>query len=155
MSAWIVSKRHIDALVTAALPFKLRWRRDEVNKELTHERGEVWGPGAISEHKRAWSELDLSTAGRTGAMLWNENHLSVNHRYNENETEDPYVFAKYPRKLTLPAVVKALDCYEYQSCEHPDWEDSEARRFCRALREAILDKLVAGEEYEAAPWGID
>ena len=157
MSAWIVSKKHIDALITAALPYKLRWKMDDTDPELTHQRGEPWGPGAITEHRRKWTELTQDTAGRTGAMLWNENHLSVNHRYNEDETEDPYLFEKYtgPIKLSIPAVVRSLDRYEHQSCEHPEWEHSEALRFCRAFRERLLDELVKGEKYESAPWGIN
>lgn len=163
MSAWIVSKKHIDAMVTFALDAgpgrsKLRWRMDETDPELTHAKGSAWGPGCHMEFKRAWCELTPESAGRVGAMLWAENYRSVNHRYNEDETEDPYQFERYngPVKLTPRAMVKLLDCYEYQSCEHPEWEDSEAHRFCLALRRRILSQIVERHaEYESAPWGID
>jgi hypothetical protein len=49
------------------------------------------------------------------------------------------------------AVFKALDCYEYQSCEHAEWEDSEAKSFCDALRKRAGTKVPG---YEEAPWEV-
>lgn len=49
-------------------------------------------------------------------------------------------------------VAKALDCYEHQACEHPGWEASPARAFCRTLRKALTQALPG---YDGAPWGIE
>ena len=48
--------------------------------------------------------------------------------------------------------LKALDCYEYQSCEHPEWETSEAFEFCRAMRNLLIGCLPG---YDAAQWEWD
>jgi hypothetical protein len=55
-----------------------------------------------------------------------------------------------PRKL--PDAIQALKliaCYEYQSCEHPEWPKSDAKDFCDSLTRALV-RVVPG--YDAAPW---
>ncbi len=54
--------------------------------------------------------------------------------------------------VSAAELAKGIANYEYQSCEHPEWEGSEAHAFCRALKEEILASLPG---YEDAPWGWD
>jgi hypothetical protein len=46
------------------------------------------------------------------------------------------------RQLPLPRLAGALWCYEYQSCEHPGWEQSAAYKHCQALRNQLLRILA-------------
>lgn len=123
MSAWIVSKPHIDYLVMIATSIGDR--------------------GASIEQRN-----------RIGQVLWTENARSVAYRYSaapSSEVEDydhafPGVEAFEPVKG-----LKLIDCYEYQSCEHPEWSDSEAKRICAQLRSICIRRLAG---YDAAPWGI-
>jgi hypothetical protein len=152
MSAFIVDKAHIDALIQAGIrsgspargSYTLRWRVGE-NPEWT---GDYEGYSVkLREQTR---ELTRHTQDRVGAMLWNENRRSVDHRYDEANDREVYRFA--PSKVTTPvAILKALDCYEYQSCEHDGWETSEAHAFCAALRRAMIHALPG---YEDAAWEI-
>ena len=156
MSAFMVCDTHIDALITAGLEMvgshTLRWMAPaEVPAEGTHQRGEPWGPTAIEEYQRRKRELTRETAGRVGAMLLAENALSVQHRYDSDEPEEPYLCTRFSRPLTPVQVLKAIDCFEYQSCEHPEWKDSEAHAFCQALRGAMIDRLPG---YDEADWEI-
>lgn len=136
MSAFVVSKEHIDALVTAGLEFgrpygPMRW---------------YWGNPARS------NELRAETAGQVGAMLWAENQRSVNFRYTEDEIEEPYQFERMPGTPIPPVIVlKALQCFEYQACESDDWRETEAYAFCQALRKRAISRLGG---YDAAPWEI-
>jgi hypothetical protein len=57
---------------------------------------------------------------------------------------------------------KLLGCYDYQACEHPEYDDSLAKLLCDAgMRriEAQLGKtqkeVEATAEWDQAPWGID
>lgn len=134
MSAWVVSKRHIDAMVQAGLETA---RRD--GGEFTYYHGT----------RRC--ELDGDSADRVGAMLWEENKRSVDYRYSETNEREPYTFQRRP-SLAPVVILKALDCYEYQSCEHDAWNTSEARAYCEALRKALISELPG---YNAAPWGLD
>ena len=125
MSAWIVSKKHIDLLVGAALAHGLAGRRD--------------------------------TADELGAALWEENYASVNYRYADCSGRDLQLCPSYHYDPSTPTsdpvvLLKQLDCYEYQTCEHQGWLDSRARQLCSALRSAAIHSLPG---YKAAPWGID
>jgi hypothetical protein len=130
MSAWIVTKAHIDALVQA----------------LTVE-----------------GLVPVSDATKTGQMLWDENYASINARYRETEKAPRYKFKGVEAPLHDAAIVRQARCYDYQTCEHAEWEGSEARRLVDALV-AKLEARNGGEDfdraYEAAskcrlPWGID
>jgi hypothetical protein len=131
MSAWIVTKDHIDVLVQAI----------------------------IVEHGGNFD----TTADNLGQMLWNENHESVNARYREDTETLGYAFVGMEAPLDPVVVLKAINCYDYQSCEHDGWEGSEAKFLMDWLRERLAPKaglLSADAVYELrayseAPWGID
>ena len=168
MSAFIVNKTHLDYLITAGLRYgkkhgTLSWLApaEEEPTEPTHQRGEPWGPGAVAHATTRRRELTHETADRVGAVLAAENRRSVDHRYDENELEDFYTFTRYPGsgdrnsanrpRLESVQVLKAIACYTYQSCEHPEWEASEAFAFCDALRDAAIWTLPG---FENAAWEI-
>lgn len=94
--------------------------------------------------------LQPSTAEQVGAMLLAENQRSVNYRYNEHEIEEPYTHG--PSSLRSPVeILFAIACYEYQSCETPDWEQSEAAAFCRVQRLQMIHQLPGYAEAQAWP----
>ena len=45
----------------------------------------------------------------------------------------------------------AINCYEYQACEHPGWKASEARSFCEALTARMIHMLPG---YGNGPWEV-
>lgn len=91
--------------------------------------------------------------------LARENRRSVASRYNEAEEPMP----AHPRAFPIVRVrdvssvaraIKALDCYEYQACEHDGWAASEVAAWCSQLRRALVRRIPGFEAaYEAAPWG--
>ena len=88
---------------------------------------------------------------RLAVELWNANAKSVAFRYEEPpllvETWDGgAVGQRDPVQL-----LKAIHCYEYQSCEPPDWDGSRVEKFCRRL-ESFAMRDVPG--YNDAEWGI-
>lgn len=131
MSAWIVDKVHIDAMVQVALdsgtgmPFS--WYHENERHQLT-----------------------INTKDTVGSMLWRENHMSVNARYDENTDTPAYRFER-TQEFSPVQMLKAIDCYEYQSCEHDGWEASSAKAFCTELRAALINRLPG---YDDAPWGL-
>lgn len=162
MSAYIVNDNHIHALVTAALETNnygpLRWFAPETEEpagEADYEAGQPWGPTAIETANRRGRTLTHANASEVGLMLLAQNYASVNFRYAEKDDDFPmYRFRELPG---IPSrhpvtVLKALDGYEYQACETPDWEETEAHAFCQALRKRMIHKLPG---YDDAPWSID
>lgn len=159
MSAFVVDKAHIDAMVRAGLMysrFGLRWFAVEYGSDEF-------------DLQRDTRQLEHGTADQVGGMLVAENVVSVAHRYSpagrigegwEDNLDlpgpvDKYYVERYSYPVMggrVPSPVEALkliDCYEYQSCEHDGWRDSEAKRFCEALRSALIGALPG---YEDAPW---
>lgn len=105
MSAWIVTARHIDFVVTALLSAEI-----------------------VDEHRFA---RDPSALGR---YLWEENHASVSARYNAQEPRPAYRYSQLTlpdltTDLGLRYTRNALASYEYQSSEHAAWKESRARRW--------------------------
>ena len=128
MSAFVVSDRHIDALLTWVIN--------------TPEYG-------------APQKLDGMTVydqpGLIGQLLVDENHRSVNHRYDEKDNHK-YKFNRYPRTLTPVEVIKACDCLIYQSCETDNWKVSRAYKIIRDIRESAINALPGMED---AAWEIE
>jgi len=140
MSAWIVSKKHIDALVT--------WAVDH-NIVVTRKDGRLH---PIS------GNLD-----NIGQNLWKENFRSVNSRYGERGKTPSYVFS--PKYATDMVIFKNIGCYDYQTCEHSTYEDSFAFAFVEAVLKKLDEKGYShgkikasadlSNQYDNAPWGID
>lgn len=159
MSAFIVGQDHIDFLVTAAIAlgtdggYGLYWQQD---MNLT----------GFGSHVR----VGLDNANEFGAMLWSENITSVRARYPHDEYSElpgpvptPFAFEYEYRRFALPygdtwhdlttiaQVLKAIDCYVYQSCEHPTWVGSRAEQACDALRAGYIKRIP---DYEDAEWEV-
>lgn len=151
MSAWIVSTRHIDALVQAA------------SRPGRYGLGPLqfaYAPNAPEDHEQLTTRC--TNADEIGRMLLIENVASVAYRYPDDTCDElPGPTAKtppneyhyrHPGEFSAVEILKAIDCYEYQSCEHPAWRYSQAYAFCAALRDRVIRQLPG---YDDAPWGID
>lgn len=119
MSAFIVGKKHIDALLTFA------------NKHRSH-----FGQFGDSDNTD-----DLT---KVGNILLAENYRSVNFRYRESEPyENDYVFDFYPRTVTPVEALKGCSCFDYQACETEDYEESDAALIIRGIRDTAI-RLLPG-----------
>lgn len=126
MSAWFVSKAHIDALVTYALDHAIRPKPD-------------------------------GTA--LGRLLWEENAKSLRYRYSDADKAwdlaDAQTYVFRPAYVSSVDVFKAAQSYDYQSCEHPEWPTSDAKRIVDVIQASILLRLGATEKELTAfgPYG--
>jgi hypothetical protein len=136
MSAFLVSQNHINAIVSFA---------------AAH-----CGP------------TDIAMA----AVLTAENVRSLAYRYSdigeERALASSYVFepvnlaslVEGKRKPAVAAIatqiVKACDCFDYQACETPDYETTQAARFVAMVRNRALAMGGKGKGtlYEAARWEV-
>lgn len=182
MSAWIVSKEHVDLLVQAAVagPTDGSWRR--VGGE-----GFSWFHDGVRHRVCPGAEpgdesgrLELVSPSVLGQRLVDECVASVHGRYPDSDPDagelpgpldayymGPYIFepvvvsraisllsmrAVIDPPASIAVIAKQISCYEYQSCEHAEWHESEAKAFCSSLREGLLASLPG---YSDAPWGFD
>lgn len=155
MSAFICDKAHIVYLVTAAM-----------SRSLNHYGSFSWYfPDATQPCGKQRGELacnDYEKAAEIANMLWRENIKSVSYRY-PGESSDTlpgpvggnFVITERDICVFHPPidpvqVLKSCDCYGYQTCEHPEWESSEAYAFIDSLRHHAWSSLPG---YDAANWG--
>lgn len=145
MSAYIVSENHIIYLVAAALSRRIN--------QGSHGKFTWW-----NKEPKEISHYDRESAAAFASELWQENVKSVNHRYPKDQA-DLSLFTITPNKLDdmLSAwdfepvqVLKAISCLAYQSCEHPEWETSNAHAFLEGLKNAAIASLIG---YSDAAWG--
>ena len=138
MSAFICSDNHISAIV--------RW--------ATRNNVSIWY-GNPSRSLRAGG--DLSRSLRTGDeqelvdILYAENVKSVNYRYRGGDPTTGCVYDPTSPILAPVAVIKAVQSLEYQSCEHPGWETSDAKEILQAIQSEAIRRLPG---YELAEWSI-
>lgn len=137
MSCWMVSKTHIDALVTAAVRLDV-----------------MPGIDALSPENSILTPSDL------GRWLWLANAASVKARYPNGWQDmlpdggEAALEAYSWRQVTFEPVtlLKAVHCLRYQSCDISvyagTWQDRTTRRI-----EAAIIRTLPG--YDAAPWGLD
>jgi hypothetical protein len=97
-------------------------------------------------------------------LLVAENIRSLEARYpgrdfleEWKEEAAKYKFKPTERNDDATLVVKCCDCFNYQSCETDDYDETEAARYVSAVRAAALAAggKRDGAEYDALPWGID
>ncbi len=154
MSAYMIDRDHVRYLVEAALTIPgrncqhshLTWIWGVDRQANTYERGELY-PG---DHKRA---------AEVGQMLWDECHTSVCYRYPDGDLPGPcdqdftyreHRSTMHRERIEPVQTIKACDCYQYQSCEHPGWDTSQAKAFIDALRSEAWRSLPG---YDDAEWG--
>lgn len=133
MSCFIVSDDHISAIIAAA---------------------HMYVPGAIARLaalRTVTIDDDYTGAGK---ILLRENIASFRHRYSNSDPASVQSTYRYTAPTRYPSVVGALkliQCYRYQSCEHPQWDGSSADVFTRSLTEALITCLAG---YDEAHWSI-
>jgi len=145
MSANMVTKHHIDTLVGAAIEIA-----HESNSHLSYRV-----PG------RKYAVVLKRDADRLGTMLWGTNFAALQAYYGkggpqEDWREDVLGYTYHePEDLvdaSIGGLIKAVNSYAYQACEHPHWDRTEAKAFCDALVDGLIEQLT---EYQDAPWLID
>lgn len=153
MSAFMVDDKHIDYLLTAAMQYgdhgHMTWVDPAVElPPFSSANPKPWELACAKRRK----QVDHTNASEVGMMLLGENLKSVNHRYDENELEaEVYEYNRYPGRITPVQTIKAVRCFEYQACEHPDWEKSEAKSFCDSLTVYAIQHLPG---YDDAEWEV-
>jgi hypothetical protein len=129
MSAFVVSDKHISALVSYC-----------VLKRVSY----YWNKGR--------EVINADNANEIAQKLYQENVKSVNYRYKEGSNASPMAYRFF---LTVPnaiGMIKLAQCLDYQSCETPEWADSEAKAILQAI---IEDCIPALPGYNEAKWAID
>jgi len=157
MSAYIVGREHVDALVATAI-----FGPEGTGTTLPAPVAHYW---YCVNDPDTGDRLNEQDADRIGVELWTENLRSIHHRYPDTleggEYPGPldftpsqaheYVFPVTTRPLTAVEAIKAAHCLDYQSCEHDGWEASWSCRFLNALVGALTTHVPG---YDEAAWEV-
>lgn len=128
MSAFVVTKFHIDAIMTAALNYET----PGIDRHTATDVGRV-----------LWIENVRSVASRYPGGI----------EATEIGTRRAEVYVH--KAVAVPGIVetaKLIDSLEYQSSEHDGWARSEALAWLGVIRAALLRSLPG---YEGAAWAVD
>jgi hypothetical protein len=144
MSAFLCDNCHLTALASYAY---------EIKPALTLGTTRTFFDMFVSENVRSLERLYTNRAPYPDNRFWEEQLPNARPcLLCERAHFEPY------------EIVKAADCYAYQSDNHDGWNDSEACRVIDRIREhalacegwaASLDSLRASVAYDHAHWGID
>ncbi len=87
-----------------------------------------------------------------------ENIRSVNYRYKENTPIEPCDLSDHEADArTPPELVAMCECLDYQSCEHPEWETSNAHQLLELITAQFRAAGVArgfGPARAAGVWPV-
>ena len=101
-----------------------------------------------------WNGLNHPVGGnihRIAQKLVDENYRSVNYRYGEETQVPKFVYDGKVHAKSPVEIIKACRCYDYQTCETPDWEESEAYAIVRLIESRAINSLPG---YDDAEWNI-
>ncbi len=130
MSAFLVSDAHLDYLVNFAL-----------QKKITVYTGNG-------------TKIDMAEENdpqRMFNILYKENLRSVDTRYDEKNIVTPSQFRRKAQNFDMVQVLKACDCYSYQTCENDDYRQSIAYKIISMIRSCATGALPG---YDKATWEI-
>jgi hypothetical protein len=125
MSAYLVTENHIEYLVDA-----LTNPRNDMITSCNHYAG-------------------TTDPQELGQILWDENARSVNHRYKETESAPPFTYRRKCYNTDPLQVLASIRCYNYQTCETPDYDETKAGKLIHRLQSAIISRMIQGKEWGA------
>ncbi len=101
----------------------------------------------------AAAPADFEVFAANVATLHAANVAAMSERYSDENSEPTPVVTK-AEALRMPrveaiALLKSMDCYEYQACDWNGYDQSEARKVVEAARRKTI-RTLAG--YDAAAW---
>jgi hypothetical protein len=130
MSAFIVSKKHIDALGAFAI-------RPEYGAQPSYY------------FKNQLCRIDLPDYA--GQVLWDGTSNRLITGMMIVIKPENYTFDYTARSPPAVQIIKLCNCLDYQSCETPDWKDTRAYALLDNIRERAIRELPG---YDNAPWDL-
>lgn len=135
MSAHIVSKKHIDTLLTVA------YGDNQTRREDLTATGEILRLANLESIHAKYQDTrgHDSDSDRLPGYIWDR----VPYEYEIAPLLFIYSEAYPPRRqIQILAALRLLDCYEYQACEFSGWRDSQAFKECHYIRSALTHELT-------------
>ncbi len=139
MSAWLCSSEQIAAIVTGM-------RKNGI-VALSHAARDKAFKTLMSENMKS---LGYRYEHLGGASAFHDENTDAAH------LKESLRWADFGVDLNKDSLLKQVQCYMYQACEHPDWKKSPAYALCAKIVDALAEKGASPRNpaYEQAAWGI-
>lgn len=115
-----------------------------------------FGPAGLKD-ERSGVEYNSATCGEiVGQMLLDANYASVNRRYGKSAHAHDFKLTQKPdgKPFTLGEKYGCIECYEYQTCEQPGYDNSEIHSVLDYVKDDLACKMLKmlGDEFV---WGLE
>ena len=145
MSAYITDKSLVDEMVNIAQHNDVSFYDHLFDNEKT----------TLLNPRTQYNEI--------GQKLVDEMVKSVSYRYPDDDLTNlpgalnawwilPYLHTLRHRQSTTIEGIKLIQNYDYQTCEHPEYQLSSVKHFCDSLISSLISNLPG---YSEAKWGWD
>ena len=147
MSAYLVNSDTLDLLASAATLY------DTQHSLYVYLENDQAGPtqgltlitGAYGER---YVEIRGGDEDNLVRELWHANKISLDARYDDPSglLHDDLVSDTWRPiyDVSMPEILGAIACYEYQACESNTWRYSFAKAYCEALRRKVCGIISNG-----------
>lgn len=163
MSAFLVSPEHIGAMIGFGAepepwrndgPLTLYRPSDDTTIHLASDEGRELAARVLA-HENLRS-LRYRYPDTTGAADWGPWESDMDYLLRCNAEARRFLgsrekFRHMGVKQKAANIWQMCNCYEYQSCEAPEWKDSDARAFVDRIAHRAA-RVGMGDLLESAPW---
>jgi hypothetical protein len=142
MSAWQCSPEHIFALAKAWVHFRSKYEHEPLLDDVKAYARKLAVENVKSLKYRypndSWDPVETDHLIKPEIFVWSNSGALPGQK-----TEDIV--------KAVVTTLKLINCYNYQSCEHPGWKTSRVKQDMDGLYRHVAETLPG---YDDAPWGI-
>lgn len=115
-----------------------------------------FGSAGLKDEKSGVKYNPATCGEIVGQMLLDASYASVNERYGEHTRAHEFKLTQKQdgKPFTLGEKYGCIECYEYQTCEQPGYDNSEIHSVLEYVKDDLTRKMLKklGEEFV---WGLD
>lgn len=113
-------------------------------------------PAGLKDEKSGVKYNSATCGEIVGQMLLDANYASANERYGEHTRAHEFKLTQKQdgKPFTLGEKYGCIQCYEYQTCEQPGYDDSEIHGVLEYVKGDLAEKMLK-KLGEKRVWGLD
>lgn len=142
MSAFLCSPEHVGGLAEYSAAHR------EWAKATGHDLAQLWAKANLASVARRYEMTEDAVAQEFGGFEDAQQYVWA----CQQQATRNALWIRAPKAEIHTWAFKMASCLDYQSCEVPDWNGSEAQRQIEAVQHEAAKRGLPG--YEAAPWEL-
>ena len=144
MSAFVCGNKTISLIAKAFETYGVNYRAENYDPSASY----IGGCSAFIDSSKLVKAI--------GQSLLDQNYRSVNFRYDEETKTPEFKYTDIGDEiLNLGSIIGCIDCYNYQACETPEYEQTDLYYSLERLKDEVYKNGLRRLGYTDLPWGID